>query len=98
MNVQASPKHHLTKSRLCVVLLETPNNAVSRHIPRTLCGYFSYASLSVTNIVRIFHTAIIVGLSVCFCIVVYTVKEAKDMNKSVAFQSFAAERREKLLQ
>jgi hypothetical protein len=35
--VQASPMHHLTKSRLRVVLLEAPDNAQSRVIFLALC-------------------------------------------------------------
>jgi hypothetical protein len=43
MNVQTSLPRHPTKSRLCVVLLEAPQNAQSRHTSRTLYGCSSSA-------------------------------------------------------
>jgi hypothetical protein len=70
--------------------------AVLRIISFTFCWSMDVQNNDMTP-ANFLLSVITVGLSVSFCIAVCKGKEARDVKKSAAFQSFAVERCEKLL-
>jgi hypothetical protein len=86
MCAQASPLRHLTKSRLCMVLLEAPNNAQSYVILLALCVDASPLLIECVKLLAC------LSISVVVC----KVKEAKNVKKLVSFQSNSVDRRDKL--